>query len=361
MASDKTKPPLTYAGVGINLEKRRATVQRYRDVTKAATRPEVLSGVGPFGGLFALGNKYRDPVLVSSTDGVGTKVKIAALVGRYEGLGHDLVNQSINDALTCGAEPLFFLDYIASADLTPDQKVALVKGIAEACEAASCALLGGETSDMPDVYRPGDFDMAGFVVSVVERDEIIDGSSIVAGDLLFGLPSNGLHTNGYSLARPALGIGTGPADSADDRARLERIEPELGESLADALLKPHTSYVNAMKPTLRQGTAQALRLIKGMSHNTGGGFEENLPRMLPEGLSARVHKDAWPVPPIFPFIQRSGGIEEAEMYRVFNMGLGFVFAVSPDAAGRVQSLVPGALRVGEVSNVTAGGEQVELV
>jgi phosphoribosylformylglycinamidine cyclo-ligase len=328
-------------------------VERYRDVTKRATRPEVLSGVGPFGGLFALGSKYRDPVLVSSTDGVGTKAKIAALVGRYEGLGHDLVNQSVNDALTCGAEPLFFLDYIANADLTPDQKVALVKGIADACEAAGCALLGGETSDMPDIYRPGDFDMAGFVVSVVERDEIIDGSSIIAADVLFGLRSNGLHTNGYSLARAALGVGMGAASSADDRARLERIEPELGESLADALLKPHVSYVAAMRP--------ALRFVKGMSHNTGGGFEENLPRMLPDGLGARLRKDSWPVPPIFPFIQRAGGIEEAEMYRVFNMGLGFVFAVAPDAVARVQSLVPGALRVGEVTDLTGGGEQVELV
>jgi phosphoribosylformylglycinamidine cyclo-ligase len=351
------KEPLTYARVGIDLEKRRATVERYRDAARGATRPEVLSGVGPFGGLFALGNKYRDPVLVSSTDGVGTKVKVAALVGRYEGLGHDLVNQSINDALTCGAEPLFFLDYIANADLTPDQKVALVKGIADACEAAGCALLGGETSDMPDVYRPGDFDMAGFVVGIVERDQIVDGSGIVAGDLLFGLPSNGLHTNGYSLVRAALGVGMGSADSADDRARLERFEPELGESLADALLKPHTSYVKVMMPALRPGSGEALRLVKGMSHNTGGGFEENLPRMLPKGLGARLNKDAWPVPPVFPFIQRAGGIEEAEMYRVFNMGLGFVFAVSPDAARRVQSLVPGALRVGEV--VTGEGVILE--
>ena len=356
MALGEEKKPLTYAGVGIDLEKRRATVERYREVTKGATRPEVLSGVGPFGGLFALGSKYRDPVLVSSTDGVGTKVKIAALVGRYEGLGHDLVNQSINDALTCGAEPLFFLDYIANADLTPDQKVALVKGVADACEAAGCALLGGETSDMPDVYRPGDFDMAGFVVGIVERDQIVDGSSIVAGDLLFGLPSNGLHTNGYSLARAALGVGMGSADSADDRARLERFEPELGESLADALLKPHLSYVKVMKPALRPGSAQGLRLVKGMSHNTGGGFEENLPRMLPRGLGARLKIGAWPVPPIFPLIQRAGDIEEAEMYRVFNMGLGFVFAASPDAAGRAQALVPGALRVGEV--VT--GEGVNL-
>ncbi len=228
----------------------------------------------------------------------------------------------VNDALTCGAEPLFFLDYIANADLTPDQKVALVKGIADACEAAGCALLGGETSDMPDVYRSGDFDMAGFVVSVVERDELIDGSGIVAGDLLFGLPSNGLHTNGYSLARAALGIGM-------ERCRRRRRPRAAGACRAgagrvagDALLKPHTSYVNYMKPALRQGSGRALRLIKGMSHNTGGGFEENLPRMLPKALGARLQKGSWPVPPIFPFIQRAGSIEDGEMYRVFNMGLG---------------------------------------
>ncbi|HWC28587.1 MAG TPA: phosphoribosylformylglycinamidine cyclo-ligase [Dehalococcoidia bacterium] len=343
---------LTYAGVGINLEKRRETVGRYRDVSKGATRPEVLSGVGPFGGLFALGSSYRDPVLVSSTDGVGTKVKIAAAVGRYEGLGHDLVNQSVNDALTCGAQPLFFLDYIANADLTPEQKVALVKGVADACEAAGCALLGGETSDMPDVYRPGDFDMAGFVVGVVERDSLIDGSGIVAGDLLFGLPSNGLHTNGYSLARPALGVCTDATTIEADRGRLLRFDPDLGESLADALLKPHTLYTTAIKP--------ALSLIKGMSHNTGGGFEENLPRMLPDGLGARLEKSSWPVPPIFPYIQRAGDIDEAEMYRVFNMGLGFVFAVSPDAARRVHSLIPSALHVGEVVAVSDGGDQVIL-
>lgn len=352
MGADEKKSPLTYAGVGIDLEQRRKTVQRYRDVTKRATRPEVLSGVGPFGGLFALGNQYRDPVLVSSTDSVGTKVKLASLAGRYEGLGHDVVNQSVNDALTTGAEPLFFLDYIANADLTPDQKVELVKGIAAACEAAGCALLGGETADMPDLYRPSDFDVAGFVVSVVERDAIIDGTGIESGDLLFGLPSNGLHTNGYSLARAALDIGIDATMAGDDRERLLRFEPELGESLADALLRPHTLYVNDVKP--------ALGFIKGMSHNTGGGFEENLPRMLPPDLGARLEKNTWSVPRIFPYIQHAGGIEEAEMYRVFNMGLGFVFAVSPDAAGRTQSLVPGALRVGEVVTWDGASERVQL-
>ena len=345
------RPHLTYAGVGIDLEQRRATVQRYREVTRGATRPEVLSGVGPFGGLFALGNNYRDPVLVASTDSVGTKVKLASLVGRYEGLGHDVVNQSVNDALTAGAEPLFFLDYLASSDMSPETKVALVKGIAEACEAAGCALLGGETADMPDVYPPGEFDLAGFVVSVVERDSIIDGSRIVAGDLLFGLPSNGLHTNGYSLARPALGIGTDAANADADRARLERFDHELGESLADALLKPHRSYVNAVKP--------ALRLIKGMSHNTGGGLEENIPRMLPDdSLGARFDRGSWPVPPIFGLIQRSGRIEDEEMYRVFNMGLGFVLAVASGDADALRSLIPEALLVGEVVSLKADESRV---
>jgi phosphoribosylformylglycinamidine cyclo-ligase len=328
--------PLTYAGVGIDLEKRRATVERYKDVTRRATRPEVLSGVGPFGGLFALGSKYRDPVLVSSTDSVGTKVKLAALVGRYEGLGHDVVNQSVNDAFTTGAEPLFFLDYIANADLTPEIKIALVKGIADACEAVGCALLGGETADMPDIYRPGDFDLAGFVVSVVERDAIIDGSRIEAGDLLLALPSNGLHTNGYSLARPALGI-SGDATSLE---RLERLEPELGEPLADALLRPHRCYVNDLKPVLG--------MIKGLSHITGGGLEENIPRILPGGLGGRFRRGGWPVPPIFSVIQRAGRIEDAEMYRVFNMGLGMVLAVSPGDADRLRALVPEAMHVGEV-------------
>ena len=333
-------PRLTYAGVGIDLEKRRATVERYREVTEAATRPEVLKGVGAFGGLFALGNKYKDPVLVSSTDSVGTKVKIAALVDRYEGLGHDVVNQSVNDAFTTGAEPLFFLDYIANADLTPENKLALVKGVAAACAAAGCALLGGETADMPDLYPPGEFDVAGFVVSVVEREAIIDGSRTQPGDLLFGLPSNGLHTNGYSLARPALRVATDRANGAADRERLLRHEPELGETLADALLRPHRCYVEDLKP--------ALGLIKGMAHITGGGLEENIPRMLPPGLGGRFTRGAWLVPPIFGLIQRSATIEEAEMYRVFNMGLGMVFSVSPPDTDRLMQAVPEAIEVGEV-------------
>ncbi|MGE0058554.1 MAG: phosphoribosylformylglycinamidine cyclo-ligase [Dehalococcoidia bacterium] len=344
--------PLTYASVGVDLEKRRGIVERYKDVTRRATRPEVLSGVGPFGGLFQLGNKYRDPVLVSSTDGVGTKLKLATLVGRYEGLGHDVVNQSVNDALCCGAEPLFFLDYMSCGVMDPEDKIAVVKGVADACATIGAALIGGETADMPDVYPPGEFDLAGFVVSVVERDAIIDGSKIAAGDVIFGLPSNGPHTNGYTLVRAALGIGVYRSTPEDDKRRLLRHEEELGESLADALLKPHLPYVNELKP--------ALALINGLSHITGGAFEENMPRVLPEGLGARIRKDSWPVPPIFPFIQKAGGIDDEEMYRVFNMGIGMAIIVSPDKATKLRSLVPGAIEIGEVTTRRDGEPQVDL-
>jgi phosphoribosylformylglycinamidine cyclo-ligase len=312
----------------------------------------VLSGVGPFGGLFQLGTRYRDPVLVSSTDGVGTKLKIAALCGRYEGLGHDVVNQSVNDALCCGAEPLFFLDYMSCGVMADDDKVAVVKGVADACEAVGAALIGGETADMPDVYPPGEFDLAGFVVSVVERDAIIDGSKIAAGDVILGLPSNGLHTNGYTLARAALGIGVYRSTPDDDRRRLRRYEESLGETLSDALLKPHLAYSSDLKP--------ALGLVNGLSHITGGAFEENLPRVLPEGLGAVIKKATWQVPPIFPFIQEAGGIEEEEMYRVFNMGIGMAIIVSPANATKVKSLLPKAIEIGEVTSRRDGAPQVVL-
>jgi phosphoribosylformylglycinamidine cyclo-ligase len=336
------RKPLTYEASGVNLQARQQVVGRYRDVAKRATRPEVLGGIGPFAGLFALGSRFKDPVIVSSTDGVGTKTKIAALVERYESLGQDIVANCVNDAFTTGAEPLFFLDYIGSYELPADAKVAIVQGIADACAAIDCALLGGETADMPGVYPPGEFDLVGFIVGAVERDKLIDGTKIVAGDLLFGLPSNGLHTNGYSLARRALDIAMDEDRAVTDRARLERHDPDLGESLADALLRPHHCYVPDLKA--------ALPLIKGIAHITGGGFEENVPRILPPGLGARLDRRAWPVPPIFPYIQRAGDIEAAEMYRVFNMGLGAVFAVAPEDADALRAVVSGALLVGEVTS-----------
>ena len=354
MTDEPESRGLTYAGVGIDFDVRRRVIDRYKDVAKKASRPEVLSGVGAFGGLFALGTGYRDPILVASTDSVGTKVKLAALVGRYEGLGYDVVNQSVNDAFMIGAEPLFFLDYIASADLPPEAKVAIVSGVAAACAEAGCALLGGETADMPDVYPPGEFDVAGFVVSLVERDSIIDGASIVPGDVILGLPSDGLHTNGYSLVRPALGIGVHPSQREADRERLLRFDEELGESLADALLRPHRSYVPALRPALRDENGVARGLIKAMAHITGGGFEENIPRMLPANLGAALDRGAWQVPPVFRVIQRDGGIDEEEMYRVFNMGIGVAFTVAPEAVARVRELVPDAVRIGEVTAAGPG-------
>lgn len=340
--SESQPGPLTYASAGVDLEARQKVVERYREVARGASRPEVLGGIGPFAGLFALGAGYKDPVIVSTTDTVGTKGRLAALASRYDGLGHDIVNHCVNDAFTTGAEPLFFMDCIVNADLSPDAKVALVRGVADACSALGIALLGGETADMPGVYVPGGFDLIGFVTGVVERDAVIDGRGIAAGDVLLALPSNGLHTNGYSLARPALGIGVEGEDEADSRARLDRYESDLGETLGDALLRPHRCYYREMKP--------ALSLIKGMAHVTGGGLPENVPRMLPAGLGATIRRDAVPVPPIFPYIQRSGRIEDAEMYRVFNMGFGMVIAVAPADVARVQELVPEARPAGEVTS-----------
>jgi phosphoribosylformylglycinamidine cyclo-ligase len=315
----------------------------------------VLAGAGPFAGLFQLparsagGGSYREPVLVSSTDSVGTKVKIAALLGRFDTVGIDLVNQSLNDILTAGAEPLFFLDYIASSTLGEEEKTALVRGIASACRDAGCALIGGETADLPDLYAPGDFDLVGFVVGAVERDAIIDGSTIREGDTLLALPSSGLHTNGYSLARRVFSVGVG-GDAEEERARLERSYPELtpkahpprteGSTLGEALLTPHRSYVQDVRPVLRK--------VKGIAHITGGGLIENVPRMLPDGLAARIDRASWQAPPIFGLIQREGNVADDEMWRTFNMGLGFVLAVDASEVDAVRSSLPEALVVGEV-------------
>jgi phosphoribosylformylglycinamidine cyclo-ligase len=332
------RPPLTYAAAGVDIDARRRFIERIRPIAQATHRPEVLAGVGPFGGLFQLG-AYRAPVLVSSTDSVGTKVRIAALLGWYDTIGIDLVNQNVNDIITAGAEPLFFLDYIASSTLTPDDKLALVRGVASACKEAGCALIGGETADMPDIYGAGDFDIVGFVVGAVERDAIIDGSSIRAGDVLLGLPSNGLHTNGFSLARRAFGVGLG-GDAAEERARLERVEPELGRSLGEELLRTHRSYV-------REALAVRDR-VKGIAHITGGGLIENIPRMLPQSLGARIDRSAWEPPPIFRLIGREGNVAEDELWRTFNMGIGLVLAVDPAQAPAVRSALPEAIVVGEV-------------
>jgi phosphoribosylformylglycinamidine cyclo-ligase len=351
------KPPLTYAAAGVDIDARRAFVQRIRPMAERTYRPEVLAGVGPFGAMFRLAG-YREPVLVSSTDSVGTKVKIASLLGRYDTVGIDLVNQNVNDIITCGAQPLFFLDYIASSSLSADEKAALVEGAASACSKAGCSLIGGETADMPDIYAPGDFDIVGFVVGAVEHDEIIDGSSIRAGDALIGLPSNGLHTNGFSLVRHVLGVGLG-ANVGEDRARLDREEPELERTLGEELLRTHRSYVAEVQKVRSQ--------IKGVAHITGGGLIENVPRMLPptgsgqgSSLGARIDRSAWDVPPIFGLLQREGRLADDEMWRTFNMGIGLVLAVDPSDAAAVRAALPDAIPVGEVVKHKTDDSRVKL-
>jgi phosphoribosylformylglycinamidine cyclo-ligase len=345
--SPKDKPQGAYAAAGVDIDAAERLVGRFAELARATRRPEVIADVGPFGGLFRLGT-YRDPVLVASTDSVGTKVKLASAAGgRYEGLGHDLVNHCVNDILAAGAEPLLFLDYIGGSGVTDEAKLAMVAGVAAACREAGCALLGGETADMPGLYAGGDFDLVGFVVGVVERDAIIDGSRIREGDVLLGLPSDGLHTNGYSLVRKVFDVGVG-GDPDEERARLERAYPGLEGTLGEALLVPHRCYYDRLKPVLR--------VVKGIAHITGGGIPGNVPRMLPEGpstgsgqgLAVRIDRSAWEVPPIFRLIQERGNIAEEEMYRTFNMGIGMVLAVAPGDADAVRSRLPQALAVGEV-------------
>lgn len=292
----------------------------------------MLSDVGFFSGMFEF-KGYQQPVLVSSTDSVGTKIKIAAALGKYDSVGIDIVNHCVNDIFTCGAKPLFFLDYIGIGKLIPERVEAIVSGLAKACGDVGCALIGGETAEMPDIYRGDDFDLAGFVVGVVEKDKIIAGKTIAAGDAIIGLPSNGLHTNGYTLARKIFG---------DSRKALSKRYDELGNTVGEALLEPHTGYYNQLKPLLSS--------IKGMAHITGGGLVDNVPRILPEGLAARFDSNSWSIPPIFELIQRKGKVARDEMYHVFNMGIGMVVVCSVDNVGNITKALPKAKVIGEVIN-----------
>lgn len=336
---------ITYKQAGVNLDAAHDIKERIKSIVAPTHGAQVLGGVGGFGALYRLGG-YKDPVLVSSTDGVGTKLKLAIMMDRYDTIGEDLVNACVNDIIVCGAQPLFFLDYLAVAALDNDVVAALIAGMARACEQAGCALIGGETAQMPGLYADGDFDMAGFVVGAVERDRILDGSGIRPGDSIIGIPSNGLHTNGYSLVRHALGLD-------DDPSALNEVIPELGDSvtLGDALLMPHPSYVDAIRPVLP--------LIKGMAHITGGGLVENIPRILPEGTSAHFDSSTWRVPPIFTLLQERALIASEEMYRVFNMGIGMTLICDPSEATAILSAIPTAEVVGGVSSAT-NAERVNI-
>lgn len=339
---------LSYLDAGVDIDAAESTVQAYKAIARRTARPEVLGGVGAFAGLFRLAG-YREPVLVGSADGVGTKLLIAAACERFDTVGQDLVNHCVNDILTTGAVPLFFLDYLATADLSQERRVQVVAGIGTACEQNGVALLGGETADMPDLYRTGDYDLAGFIVGVAERDAVIDGSRVAVGDVLLGLPSSGLHTNGYSLVREAWGIGKG-LGAAHDRAVLDQRYEELGGSLGEALLAVHRSYLHVLRPVLGQ--------LHGWAHITGGGIPGNLPRIFADGIGAYIDAASWAVPPLFRLIQRQGGVAEPEMYRTFNMGVGAILAVAPGDVDAVRAAVPEAWVIGAVESARANAPRV---
>ena len=329
----RAEPPgRQYREAGVDIDAGARAVDLIKPLARSTHRPGVLSDLGAFGGLFQV-QGYRDPILVSSTDSVGTKVRLAIQLRRLDTIGVDLVNHCVNDIFVSGADPLFFLDYVGLGRLVPEEIAEIVGGIAKACREAGCALIGGETAELPGLYRQGDFDLVGFIVGAVERDAILDGSRVEAGDVLLGLPSSGLHTSGYSLARKALATD-------DDPSVLERHFSELGGALADALLAPHRCYYRMLKPVIGE--------VSAMAHITGGGLVDNVPRALPEGLAARIDQSAWEVPAIFRLIQEASAISDAEMARVFNLGIGMVVIAGPDRAGRILRELPGAINIGDV-------------
>ena len=329
---------MDYKQAGVDIEAGNEVVRRIRTLARGTFTPGVLSEIGSFGGLFRLNAAgVDDPVLVASADGVGTKLRVAFMAGVHNTIGIDLVNHCVNDILVQGAQPLFFLDYLATGRLQPDVAVQVVEGLAAACRGTGCALLGGETAEMPGFYADGEYDVAGFIVGAVGRKRLIDGATIVPGDVLIGIPSSGLHTNGYSLARRIVFDMAG--------LRVDSAVPELGMSVAEALLVPHRSYLPLLRPLLDQG------VIKGMAHITGGGITDNLPRALPAGVHAVVERGAWEVPSIFRWLQRTGSVPVDDMFRTFNMGIGLIVACAADNANALVTALAGA---GEPNAVVIG-------
>jgi phosphoribosylformylglycinamidine cyclo-ligase len=340
---------MDYKQSGVDVDAGNEVVRRIRSLARSTFTSGVLSEIGSFGGLFRLASAgIADPVLVASADGVGTKLKVAFLAGVHDTIGVDLVNHCVNDILVQGAEPLFFLDYLATGRLDPDVAVQVVEGLARACRENGCALLGGETAEMPGFYADGEYDVAGFIVGAVSRERLIDGRRIARGDVMIGLPSSGLHTNGYSLARRIAFEAAG--------LRIDTPVPELGTTIGAALLSPHRSYLPVIRPMLGSG------LLKGMAHITGGGLTDNVPRVLPAGARAVIDRAAWDVPAIFRWLQRSGGVPDDDMLRTFNMGIGLVVICAAADEARVLAALadagePAARRIGEI----AAGDGVSYV
>ena len=350
--SDDPSAP-SYAQAGVDLDHDEGFVDEIREITRGTLRPEVLSSIGGFAGLFKAPERYDNPVFVAGADGVGTKLRLAAELGRFDTVGIDCVAMVVNDLVVQGAEPLVFLDYVAMAKLDPDRAKQALRGIAEGCRRAGCALLGGETATMPGVYAEGDIELVGFGVGVVERDKLIDGSSISQGDAIIGLASSGCHSNGYSLVRSVVDRGV-----RDGSVDLRAENTELNTSLAAALLAPTRIYVKPILNVMRDFT------IEAMAHITGGGFAGNVPRVLPKGVRARIDPGAWPRPPLFDWLQRQGQIDEEEMLRVFNCGIGMVLIVpaaqANDILDRFRALGERGYRIGEIE-VRAPDEEALLL
>ena len=339
----KSKPKGAYAQAGVDISAADRTKDLIKELVRPTFGPEVLTDIGHFGAFFKL-KQYNDPVLVSSSDGVGTKLRIAVMMDKHDTVGMDLVNHCTNDILCCGASPLFMLDYVALGKLQPHKVAAIVSGLAQACREVGCALIGGETAEMPGIYRSVDYDLVGFIVGVVEKDKAIGGEKITEGDTVIGLASSGLHTNGYSLVRKVFGIDR-------DAIALKMIYPELGRTLGEELLQPHRCYHNDLKPFLRD--------IHGMAHITGGGLVGNIPRVLPPSCSVELDRSSWQVPAIFDLIQKRGSIKDEEMFRVFNMGIGMVVICGKKSAAKMLETLPGALGIGRV--IKANGSEKVIV
>jgi phosphoribosylformylglycinamidine cyclo-ligase len=349
MSSQSESTTTLYADAGVNIDAGNEAVQRMKEHIRSTFTPSVLADVGSFGAMFQLDkNAVNEPVLVSSVDGVGTKLKVAQMMNKHDTIGRDLVWHCVNDILVQGAKPLFFLDYFGTGKLDPLVAAEVVRGLAEGCRSVGCALVGGETAEMPGMYNPGEYDLVGCIVGLVDRGRIIDGRQVAPGDALVGIASDGLHTNGYSLARHIL--------FAKANLTVDRFMPELGTTLGEALLAPHRCYANAILPLLEEFD------IHAMAHITGGGFYDNIPRVLPPGCQAVIERRTWEVPPLFRLIQELGNVPEAEMFRTLNMGVGMVLIVPAEQATIIAERL-GQLgeRAGVIGSVNRGSHDVQII
>lgn len=339
---------MTYRDAGVDIDAGNYSVQLIKDSVKATYRPEVLGDLGGFGGLFALNaGKYKEPVLVSGTDGVGTKLRLAFMLNKHDTIGQDAVAMCVNDILVQGAEPLYFLDYLAVGKLDPEQVAAVVKGVANACKESGCALIGGETAEMSGFYPVGEYDIAGFAVGVVEKSKIITAEKVKAGDVLLGLPSSGVHSNGYSLVRKIVFEKMGFKGDEDI--------PELGQTIGEELLTPTRLYPKVCLPLIEKFD------IHGMVHVTGGGFYDNIPRALPENMGAEINAEAWNVPAIFDLLKQWGNVDWHEMYRTFNMGIGMIIIASPEEAAKIKEYMEDRQELCfEIGKVTEGSHEVVI-